>query len=130
MLKIFLTGATGFLGGELLMELSRIPCVEKIACLVRARNENDADLRLQRAFALHGDDYDRGKVTPIAGDLLDARLGWQLMRDSRLRDINLIVHAAANTSFLPQKRAGIEATNIFGTRRLLDWALTLRKLET
>jgi thioester reductase-like protein len=130
MFRILLTGATGFLGGELLMELSRINCVEKIVCLVRAKSEVEADLRLDRAFALHGDCYDRTRVRPIAADLLDARLSYNLMRDLRLRDINMVVHAAANTSFLAQKRSSIEATNIYGTRRLLDWALTLRDLHT
>ena len=32
MFKVLVTGATGFLGGELLMELSRVGSVEKIVC--------------------------------------------------------------------------------------------------
>jgi thioester reductase-like protein len=130
MFRILLTGATGFLGGELLMELSRIPCIEKIVCLVRASNDAEADVRLERAFALHSDPYDKCKVRPIAGDLLDARLSYNLTQNPQLRDLNVVVHAAANTSFLAQKRSSIEAVNIFGTRRLLDWALTLKHLET
>jgi len=130
MFRVLLTGATGFLGGELLMELSRISCVEKIVCLVRAKDEAAADLRLERAFSLHNDHYDRSKVIPVAADLLDSRLSYQLHSDPRLRDINLVIHAAANTSFLAQKNSSIEATNVFGTRRLLDWALSLKRLDT
>jgi thioester reductase-like protein len=130
MYRVLLTGATGFLGGELLMELSRIRSVEKIVCLVRARDTAEADLRLERAFSLHSDYYDRTKVLPLPADLLDARLSYDLIRDHRLHDVNLVIHAAANTSFLPQKASSVEATNVFGTRRLLDWALTLKELET
>jgi thioester reductase-like protein len=130
MFKVLVTGATGFLGGELLMELSKVRAVEKIVCLVRASNEGDAGRRLERAFALHGDHYDREKVIAVPADLLDSRLSYDLLRDSRLRDVNVVIHAAANTSFLPQKRAAVEATNVFGTRRLLDWALNLDSLET
>src|SRR5262245_56139384 len=130
MYRVLLTGATGFLGGELLMELSRIRSVEKIACLVRARDEAEADLRLERAFSLHSDYYDRTKVLPVQADLLDARLSYDLIRDQRLHDVNLVSHAAANTSFLPQKASSVEATNVFGTRKLLDWALTLKGLDT
>jgi len=129
MFRIFLTGATGFLGGELLMELSRIPHVERVVCLVRAQSEHEAGCRLERAFALHGDNYDKRKILPFAGDLLGSRLSYDLLRDRRLRDTNMVIHAAANTSFLPQKRAAIEATNVFGTRQLLDWALTLNDLQ-
>jgi len=130
MYKVLLTGATGFLGGELLVELSKVSCVEKIVCLVRAPNEGDAGRRLERVFALHNDPYDSKKVLPLAADLLDSRLSYDLLRDSRLRDINVIIHAAANTSFLAQKQTAIEATNVFGTGRLLDWALNLDKLAT
>jgi thioester reductase-like protein len=130
MFRVLLTGATGFLGGELLMELSRIRCVEKITCLVRAKDEFEADLRLERAFSLHSDYYDRAKVRPMAADLLDSRLSYDMVRDHRLHDVNLVIHAAANTSFLPQKHSSVEATNVFGTSRLLDWVLTLKGLET
>jgi thioester reductase-like protein len=130
MFNVLLTGATGFLGGELLMELSKVSCIETIVCLVRAPNDGEASRRLERAFALHGDHYDRKKVLAVAADLLDSRLSYDLLRNPTLRDINVVIHAAANTSFLPQKRAAVEATNVFGTRKLLDWALNLEKLQT
>src|SRR4051812_4694470 len=130
MFNVFLTGATGFLGGELLMELSKVSSIEKIVCLVRAENDAEAGKRLERAFALHGDYYDRNKVLPLAANLLDSRLSYELLGNPILHDINVVIHAAANTSFLPQKRTAVEATNVFGTRRLLDWALSLEKLHT
>ncbi len=55
-MEIFLTGATGFLGGELLVELAKKTEVKKVFCLVRAQNEGDALRRLKKVFDLH-DDY-------------------------------------------------------------------------
>src|SRR5436190_20032578 len=49
MFKVLVTGATGFLGGELLMELSKVRSIEKIVCLVRAANEDDANRRSEAA---------------------------------------------------------------------------------
>jgi len=60
-MRVFLTGVTGFLGGELLVELSKKPEVSKIYCLVRALNEEKALLRLKRVFDLHGDYFDPKK---------------------------------------------------------------------
>lgn len=130
MFNVLLTGATGFLGGELLMELSKVGCIDRIVCLVRAQNDTEAGRRLERAFALHGDYYDRTKVVPLAANLLESRLSYDLLRNPKLREINVVVHAAANTSFLPQRRAAVEATNVSGTSKLLDWALSLETLHT
>ena len=46
MWKVFLTGATGFLGGELAVALSKLDSVEKITCLVRAKDDCEAVDRL------------------------------------------------------------------------------------
>jgi Putative dehydrogenase domain of multifunctional non-ribosomal peptide synthetases and related enzymes len=130
MLRVLLTGATGFLGGELLIELSKIDRVEKVVCLIRAANDDAADERLQKVFSLHGDRYDRSRIQPLAADLIDPGLTSFLCQKRRVDDVNLIIHSAANTSFLAQKSATIEETNVLGTRRLLDWAATLRRLPT
>jgi len=46
MWRVLLTGATGFLGGELAVALSKTNSVEKIVCLVRAKTNEEADERL------------------------------------------------------------------------------------
>jgi nucleoside-diphosphate-sugar epimerase len=81
-------------------------------------------------FALHGDDYNHEKVVPVRGDLADAELAAQLARQDVLSDVNLLVHSAANTSFLQQKYPAISETNINGTQRIIDWASRLPSLET
>lgn len=130
MRKVFLTGATGFLGGELAVALSKLDSVEKIACLVRAKDDREAVERLERVFALHEDLYDPRKVIAIRGSLTDEKLPVELASNPELADINLIVHSGANTSFLTQKYTAVAETNIAGTKRVLKWAASLKSLET
>ena len=130
MWKVFLTGATGFLGGELAVALSKLNSVEKITCLVRAKDDCDAVDRLERVFALHEDLYDPRKVIAVRGSLTDEKLSVELARHPCLGDINLVIHSGANTSFLRQKYAAVAETNIVGTQRLVHWAAGLQSLET
>jgi thioester reductase-like protein len=130
MMRVFLTGATGFLGGELAVALSKSNFVEKLVCMVRAKNNDEADARLRSVFALHQDPYDPKKVVAMAGDLLNEELPAFLDRRRSLSDINIVVHAAANTSFLRQKYPLIEQTNLWGSQRVAAWASSLRSLET
>jgi len=89
MLRVLLTGATGFLGGELLIELSKIDRVEKVVCLILAANDDAADERLQKVFSLHGDRYDRSRIQPLAADLIDPGLTSFLCQKRRVDDVNL-----------------------------------------
>lgn len=130
MSRLFITGATGFLGGELAVALSKIDSIEKIFCLIRTRNDEDAVARLKQVFALHGDYFNREKVVPVRADLADPELADRLAADNALRDIDVVIHCAANTSFLQQKTPAIMETNIGGTQRLLGWVSRLRKLQT
>jgi dTDP-4-dehydrorhamnose reductase len=81
-------------------------------------------------FALHEDAYDRNKVLAVAGDLVDDRLPAVLTRHPSLPDINIVVHAGANTSFLHQRYPVIEQTNLWGSHRIAGWASRLPSLET
>src|SRR5262245_58599411 len=130
MRRVFLTGATGFLGGELAVALSKSGSVEKIVCLIRSKNDEEAVGRLRSVFAVHQDRYDPNKVICIAGDLMDERLPTILMNHPACSGINLVVHAAANTSFLQQKNSVVEQTNLWGSQRIASWASRLRSLDT
>lgn len=130
MRKVFLTGATGFLGGEVAVALSKLDSVDKIACLVRAKDDSEAVERLERVFALHEDLYDPRKVIAIRGSLTDEKLPVDLARHPALSDINTVIHSGANTSFLSQKYAAVAETNIAGTKRVLEWASAVKSLET
>src|SRR5688572_10221652 len=98
-MNVFITGSTGFLGGEILVNLSKRKEINKIFCLVRAQNEADAFLRLDKVFAFHGDFFDHDKVVPVVGNLVDPDLTKQLMGNKELNAVNVVIHSAANTSF-------------------------------
>jgi len=127
-MQIFLTGATGFLGGELLVELTKRSDIKKIFCLVRALNEESALARIEKVFDLHGDYFDREKVVPVVGDLTEEDLSEKLSSDDSIV-VNSIIHAAANTSFTKIYDENVENVNVGGTRQLLLWAQQLKSLE-
>jgi len=118
-----LTGATGFLGGEVLarlLERSERP----VYALVRARSDGEAQARLQRVTeSLLGshEPWSRRAVA-VAADIAEPGLGMRSSRRSWLAErIARIVHCAASVSFT----LGLEDSrviNVEGTRRLLDLA--------
>lgn len=129
-MNIFLTGATGLVGGELLVTLSRRSEVNKIYCLLRSKSIEDATNRLQQVFDLHEDYYDRSKVIPVLGNLFDDELADSLMGDQQLSNVDVIIHSAANTSFSRFNDDAVEKANIGGLTKILLWAKELPKLQT
>jgi thioester reductase-like protein len=122
--EILLTGATGFVGMELLARyLERSD--RRIVALVRGGNDQAARARidavLANLFGVRGRRYAR-RVDAVAADLLAPRLGLGASRAAELaRRVSTIVHSAASVSFtlpLPEARA----VNLEGTRRMLDFA--------
>ena len=126
---LFITGVTGFLGGELLVELAKKAEIEKIFCLVRAQNEENALLRLKKIFDLHNNEFNPEKIIPVLGELADNHLAFQLMKNTDLNEVDTIIHSAANTSFSRIYDDIVEKVNVGGTQYLLEWAKTLKKLK-
>jgi thioester reductase-like protein len=129
-MNIFLTGSTGFLGGELLVSLSKHKEVNKIYCLVRALSEEHAILRLKHVFELHGDEFDPKKIIPVLGNIGEHDFSHVLFSNKIIQDTNIIVHSAANTSFSKIYDKIVEQVNISGINELIKWSLTLPHLET
>lgn len=129
-MNVFITGSTGFLGGEILVNLSKRKEINKIYCLVRAQDDVDAILRLDKVFSFHGDFYDKEKVIPVIGNLVEDNLTEKLISNPDLKDINVIVHSAANTSFSGIYDKMVEQTNIEGLRKIVLFAKQLPKFET
>lgn len=126
-MNIFLTGATGFLGGELLVELSKDTRVEKIYCLIRAADNEEATQRLEKVFAFHDDYFDRDKVVPVIGDLSGDCLIDQL---KEVEAVDTVIHSAADTSFAPSHKENIQRVNIVGATNVAKWAASLPYLKT
>jgi thioester reductase-like protein len=129
-MKVFITGVTGLLGGEMLVNLSARKEIEKIYCLIRSDSYDYAINRLQSVFSLHHDKWKPEKIIPVVGDLNDDMLMQQLMANATLNDINCIVHSAANTSFSRIHNLSVERINIQGLEKILLWAKQLTKLQT
>jgi len=129
-MNIFLTGATGLVGGEILINLSKRIEIEKIYCLVRSENEELALNRLEKVFSLHNDYFDKTKVVPVCGDLGDENLTIQLTQNDELKKINYIIHSAANTSFSRIYDEQVEKINVHGLHKIIQWVKHLKHLET
>src|SRR5438093_7057467 len=97
--NVLLTGATGFIGGELLRRLEEETC-GAIWSLVRARNGVDLRSRLTERYRRSGTDGSpAAHVRAVAGDV--TLPDWGLDEDTLAtlrRDVDAIVHCAADTS--------------------------------
>jgi thioester reductase-like protein len=120
---VLLTGATGFLGGEILARLLKRGD-RHVYALIRADGQEAADARLRETIvSLMGtiDPWAR-RVTAVAADLQAPALGLdQAAREWLAERVSLVIHGAASVSFdlgLDQSRR----VNVEGTRRVLDLA--------
>jgi long-chain acyl-CoA synthetase len=123
---VLLTGATGFLGMEVLARLIERDDVEVI-CLVRAQSKEAAAARLDGLYAKLYDERPPGvaRVSVVAGDVSVDGLGLSDSdRDELLARVTAIVHCAASISFdLPIETA--HQTNTVGPVRMLELARSL-----
>jgi long-chain acyl-CoA synthetase len=120
---ILLTGATGFLGGEVLarlLERERRP----VYALIRAEDQAGARRRLDRVIDSLGLDRDTvaGRAVAVAGDVTEPLPGLDTRSRAELAErTGRIIHCAASVSFT----LGLEDSrriNVAGTRRMLDLA--------
>ncbi|HEY3186333.1 MAG TPA: SDR family oxidoreductase, partial [Solirubrobacteraceae bacterium] len=120
---VLLTGATGFVGTEVLARfLERTD--RRVYALVRAPDQEAADERLNstlRTFFGRADTH-AGRVRAVPADIEQEGLGLAPATRRRLAsEVSDIVHAAASVSFsLPLDES--RAINVAGTRRMLEFA--------
>jgi len=131
--SVFLTGATGFLGGAFLADLLQSSFDGEVVCLVRADDEDTAEERIRRSLAR----FNTGRfstarfkttyalpknVKVLRGDLLSD--DWH---DSpHLDGVKHVLHLAASTSFGNSR--GIRTTNVGGALSVAQ-AMRGRSLE-
>ena len=132
---VLLTGATGFLGRYLALELlERMDRVDgRLICLVRAESDEDARRRLAQTFD-SGDpqllrqfqELAADHLEVIAGDKGEASLGMEQQTWQRLADtVDLIVDPAALVNHvLPYSQ--LFSPNVVGTAELIRIALTTK----
>jgi nonribosomal peptide synthetase DhbF len=120
--RIFLTGATGFVGSHLLSTLLQETDAQ-IACHVRAVDRRSAETRLRQALDKRklAAFWDERRIEILTGNLghpalgLDAR-GARIVRD----ECDAIYHCGANVEFL-HHYAALKPANVDSVLTLLDW---------
>ena len=108
---LFITGATGFLGGATVAHLLASDLRCRIVALVRGEDAGDCELRLKRSLARFDMKYCQSlpsNLEILQGDLMHTE--WR--NDPKLADLTHVLHVAANTSF--GRSSHIRKTNIEG----------------
>lgn len=120
MATLFLTGATGMVGREILGRAAADPRFDRIICLVRPPLDRLGTLLSEQGIgaARH--------VSAIAGDVTEPNLGVTDL--AALDDVTHVIHCAATVAF-DHPLAEARRINVNGTRAVLDVIRRLRKLE-
>lgn len=125
-MNILITGATGFLGREIVFHELMVEPTARLTLLIRGKSEDDARARGDALLesGLTGDALAaaRQRVTVVRADLEQERFGLDEAAYARLAgEVTHVIHGAASVSFtLPLEEA--RAINVDGTRRVLDLA--------
>jgi thioester reductase-like protein len=126
---VFLTGATGFLGMEVLARLLERGDRD-VVCLVRAADQPAAEERLEGVLATLWEDPSRYRshVRAVCGDVTIPGLGIQPgIRHVLAEEIGAVLHCAASITFdLPLEEARL--INVEGTREVIGFAREAKAL--
>jgi amino acid adenylation domain-containing protein/thioester reductase-like protein len=125
--RIFLTGATGFVGAFLLHELLQ-KTQASIYCLVRATSLEQAKQKIRRNlknYLLSDQNLDT-RVVPVIGDLSQPLFGLSLQQFTDLANsIDLIYHNGAFVNLIYPYPV-LRAANVHGTKEILKLASQIK----
>ncbi len=125
--SIFVTGATGLIGGEFLRLLLNT-AGDRVFALVRAASNADSELRLlDRLQRAHGgpQEVPAGRRCAVSGDLSLDHMGLSAEdRRDIAGSIRTIIHCAADTSFIRDENC--QRINVGGMEKLLSFARECR----
>jgi len=126
--RVLLTGATGFLGSHMLLDLLRHSDAH-VYCLVRADDEAAATARLGeqlRGYRLPWSSEVRRRITVLPGDIRRPRLGLTDERWHTLaHELDSVVGVAAAVDFLRGYQS-LRGSNVLGALTLAELAATGR----
>ncbi|KAL4768076.1 hypothetical protein BDW60DRAFT_226011 [Aspergillus nidulans var. acristatus] len=126
--RVFLTGATGFVGSFLLAALLAMSDVRQVGCLVRAPTAAAGLARLRSALTKYNlwQDSFVPKLLPLPGSLEDTWLG---MDEERFREIahwgSVVFHLGARVNYT-QPYSLHRPANVIGTMNVARFAVTGR----
>jgi long-chain acyl-CoA synthetase len=122
---LLLTGATGFVGRELLWRVARTRG-DRVICLVRGKDDAESAAKLAHILDIARPEpltaEDRSRVSVVRGDITQDRLGLSAAQYDELASAaTRVIHDAATVDWA----APLETTrhiNVEGTRRVLELA--------
>ncbi|BES97030.1 Male sterility protein [Nesidiocoris tenuis] len=136
--SILITGGTGFMGKVLLEKLLRsCPGIKNIYIMCRSKRAKCPTTRIQEMTKLplfekllkeNPDAFD--KVIPITGDLTKNNLGMRFdSRDEVIDGVHVVFNLGASLRLEADLKDHV-ATNLSGTKRVLEFAQKMKKLES
>ncbi|KAD3337127.1 hypothetical protein R6Q59_027791 [Mikania micrantha] len=141
--RLFVTGATGFLGKVFIEKMLRtVPDVGKIYILIKAKNKDAAMDRLkneiinaelfkslQQAYGKSYQSFMLSKLVPVTGNVCESNLGLdEETVDEIAKDLDIIVNSAANTTFDERYDVALDI-NTGGPSRIMSFAKQCKKLK-
>ena len=118
---VFLTGATGFVGSQVLARLLSAG-ISRVCCLVRGEDEQACRDRLLAALARYSLDVDARRITVLRGDLAEPLLGLGEARFARLAgEADVVFHLGAHMNFV-RPYSVLRGPNVSGTREIVRLA--------
>ncbi len=124
---LLITGATGFLGSHLLMQVLCRSDYEdrRVVCLVRCDSPEHGEERLRSTFRRYGLPCSQwGRVEVVPSDLSKAKMGLDDATYQYLADrVTVVFHCAATVNMMADY-AALRASNVWGTRRVAEFCLT------
>ncbi len=120
---VLLTGATGFLGRQVLRQLLNRGL--RVVCLIRGESQDLSLSRLRCALdeAAIPSDFSPDQVRVVIGDIRNAQLGlWPTIYQSLCLEVDAVFHCAAEVNWVKGYRQ-LRSINVLGTLELLRFCL-------
>lgn len=126
--NVLLTGATGVLGGRVLLEVLH-QMDANVYCLVRAPNVVAGMQRLQKILSVydphgHHSAEIEARVIPVLGDITQDKLGMKYAEyDDLAMKVDLMIHGAASVNLIASYNK-LAPINVKGTEHAVEFCLT------
>ncbi|KAL4789291.1 putative NRPS-like enzyme [Aspergillus venezuelensis] len=123
--RVFMTGATGFVGSFMLMELLADVQVRSVACLVRSENAAAGLEKIRKSLNQYGlvlTSDQEAKIIPLPGNLVHEDLGLsQAEYEHWANWASVVFHLGAHINFV-QPYSSHRAVNVLGTLNMLRFS--------